>query len=108
MTTRPIFSLRSIPVHTGEPKKVVDIAAIRRVYPRTHGGTNMTMIILGHTEGLSPYTRGNLEGRMLEMDTYRSIPVHTGEPVGPGLVGVAVGVYPRTHGGTFLVFYFGD
>ena len=71
-----------------------------RVYPRTHGETNVVRRIDGAGEGLSPYTRGNPRVDMANLTPTRSIPVHTGKPCLNGYCRCKEKVYPRTHGET--------
>ena len=51
-------------------------------------------------EGLSPYTRGNLDQSQESGQKLRSIPVHTGKPSTPTAGCPSARVYPRTHGET--------
>ena len=51
--------MRSIPAHTGEPAQVAGGETVRRVYPRTYGGTTGTRQLSDGTQGLSPHIRGN-------------------------------------------------
>ena len=92
--------MRSIPAHTGEPPLSYLTAAKGRVYPRTHGGTEILKKFPEVMRGLSPHTRGNHEPADADARTSGSIPAHTGEPVPGTLDGRHCRVYPRTHGGT--------
>ena len=49
----------SIPVHTGKPSIVFASLSATKVYPRTHGETGLVWVLMGLSQGLSPYTRGN-------------------------------------------------
>ena len=90
----------SIPAHTGEPPTEFTVPENRRVYPRTHGGTQAAAAHDHRQEGLSPHTRGNrAEGLCVECSS-GSIPAHTGEPSQGDCRTESQGVYPRTHGGT--------
>ena len=93
----------SIPVHTGEPQQQKRRRDMKRVYPRTHGGTDTLRGLQCGMKGLSPYTRGNHTLQSATRQLLRSIPVHTGEPISPTDRGATAGVYPRTHGGTGLL-----
>ena len=96
--------LGSIPVHTGEPLARVCEICVLRVYPRTHGGTLVSLHICAVSTGLSPYTRGNLVSQCFGCISSRSIPVHTGEPHSRYGGRHGFKVYPRTHGGTDVPF----
>ena len=78
----------------GEPAK------LRRVYPRTHGGTCLVPSMSPFAQGLSPHTRGNHIACAASRPAPGSIPAHTGEPRCRGGCRRAWRVYPRTHGGT--------
>ncbi len=71
---------RSIPVHTGKPAYIDREGVHARVYPRTHGETSSYKYVARATQGLSPYTRGNLKRKHKDLLLKRSIPVHTGKP----------------------------
>ena len=96
----PARPKRSIPVHTGKPRKNHVYPLMIEVYPRTHGETLERGSDPGPDDGLSPYTRGNLRMRFPGGRWLGSIPVHTGKPIGRGLHRTTVKVYPRTHGET--------
>ena len=92
----------SIPAHTGEPGCQPRRLRGLRVYPRTHGGTEINLADAGSGRGLSPHTRGNLDCFGSSSIRSGSIPAHTGEPRDiPTRIHVSR-VYPRTHGGTSL------
>ncbi len=56
------------------------LGCVDRVYPRTHGETQMNFSTHGINWGLSPYTRGNQSlDSSLGVPPW-SIPVHTGKP----------------------------
>ena len=74
---RPIAG--SIPAHTGEPRFQCRILQGSRVYPRTHGGTDLGDGQIDDVPGLSPHTRGNLARLERVVITQGSIPAHTGE-----------------------------
>ena len=91
---------RSIPAHTGEPRRPASTASTRRVYPRAYGGTALFRPALLLGEGLSPRIRGNRRGALPGHERGGSIPAHTGEP-GAGAASPSRGrVYPRAYGGT--------
>ena len=93
--------IRSIPVHTGKPERLVRTQRDGRVYPRTHGETKSNSPALPTPKGLSPYTRGNQETMALQDSNVGSIPVHTGKPLGIFWDSIHQKVYPRTHGETY-------
>ena len=80
---RPVHErgIGSIPAHTGKPQ------GNPRLSPRS-------------VEGLSPHTRGNRRSVGNRIDHVGSIPAHTGKPRSRLLRGLAIWVYPRTHGET--------
>ena len=90
----------SIPAHTGEPGASTAYTCARKVYPRTHGGTEYGPGEAADARGLSPHTRGNRSRGSGRGGWRGSIPAHTGEPGFPGTPPCWRGVYPRTHGGT--------
>ena len=92
--------LGSIPVHTGKPISPNIFLIVSRVYPRTHGETQIKLRRDCPSQGLSPYTRGNPPADTRMPCCSGSIPVHTGKPV--NVVGglIVKKVYPRTHGET--------
>ncbi len=90
----------SIPVHTGKPMASLNIGLLEEVYPRTHGETKTLNNISFGTQGLSPYTRGNLLLSRCTHPLVWSIPVHTGKPSRGRLRQNQPKVYPRTHGET--------
>ena len=92
----------SIPAHTGEPAGAHQGASGSRVYPRTHGGTNQAALADMAYQGLSPHTRGNQPFFAVGEIGIGSIPAHTGEPRISWEPRRRSGVYPRTHGGTWL------
>ena len=71
-----------------------------RVYPRTHGETWKKAVDTYNAQGLSPYTRGNRAQSDNFYNSTRSIPVHTGKPIGDRISPDPHKVYPRTHGET--------
>ena len=91
---------RSIPVHTGKPSRFSSRHCRIRVYPRTYGETMRDKRSIASISGLSPYIRGNLKGHKIFYFYVRSIPVHTGKPVGGTLSRMHGKVYPRTYGAT--------
>ena len=90
----------SIPAHTGEPRPAAACCRRRRVYPRTHGGTNFFANRNILRPGLSPHTRGNRSPACSAGADSGSIPAHTGEPDASIYAPTLLRVYPRTHGGT--------
>ncbi len=90
----------SIPAHAGEPNSGSGPIAGRRVYPRTCGGTSLATSSRSSVGGLSPHMRGNRTIRSPLHSVSGSIPAHAGEPRPVLIRNSAVGVYPRTCGGT--------
>ncbi len=93
---------RSIPACAGEPSVLVVVTFINPVYPRVCGGTNVPVIGLSATPGLSPRVRGNLAARPAVPLCARSIPACAGEPCTEGFSSVPTQVYPRVCGGTAI------
>ena len=95
------FSVRSIPVRTGEPVCLSACFIVYPVYPRAYGGTVFDVESLPDGEGLSPCVRGNHSFILSYRSWIRSIPVRTGEPACRQLLYSLVAVYPRAYGGTY-------
>ena len=90
----------SIPARAGEPIRSRRTGTIRRVYPRTCGGTaSSTLSTLGRS-GLSPHVRGNLTQGCRVIRPAGSIPARAGEPWYGTRGRCRIPVYPRTCGGT--------
>ena len=98
----PVSALldRSIPAHAGEPSGSISITLGVRVYPRPRGGTVRAVRRRGVRAGLSPPTRGNLNGIGDCAASWGSIPAHAGEPRSGAAQCVYRRVYPRPRGGT--------
>ena len=95
----------SIPAHAGEPKALFRFLSAGRVYPRSRGGTCRMVDKVLFAWGLSPLTRGNPVHLPPVQAVAGSIPAHAGEPCICVSYSGALGVYPRSRGGTF--FYVG-
>ena len=89
---------RSIPAHTGKPRRAFRSPCRIRVYPRPHGEASRMLSMLPSFRGLSPPTRGSLavHPRLARLDG--SIPAHTGKPITWPRVASWTAVYPRPHG----------
>ena len=94
------FVSGSIPAHAGEPSPVSSWSRSIPVYPRPRGGTAQRPDHGRESDGLSPPTRGNLDGLRSQQERNRSIPAHAGEPLPPRGCRGRRGVYPRPRGGT--------
>ena len=93
-------TMRSIPVHAGEPRRASARDSGPRVYPRPRGGTVRVPLTACGNQGLSPSTRGNRSPTRSRPTWCRSIPVHAGEPVRIFTYVQEGSVYPRPRGGT--------
>ena len=92
----------SIPACAGEPRPVLPMASIHRVYPRVCGGTAVGLLLLCSRRGLSPRVRGNLRRQRAAAPGIGSIPACAGEPRLGCCCYAAVAVYPRVCGGTLV------
>ena len=97
-----------IPVRTGEPLPGPGPGLCRGAYPRSHGGTDYNLDGGTMTGGLSPFARGNQLSRVLAVTSLGPIPVRTGEPCCCGRTPAHRRAYPRSHGGTGVMFGSGD
>ena len=91
---------RSIPAHAGEPPGAGRPQPAIPVYPRPRGGTTYSLNNGAAESGLSPPTRGNLEGSGVLPVPPGSIPAHAGEPFMHPVPENKPRVYPRPRGGT--------
>ena len=96
----PTNGRRSIPAHAGEPPSPSPAAWASPVYPRPRGGTATPPATARGLPGLSPPTRGNRIGSVLQNGIMGSIPAHAGEPLIVAGVAARAEVYPRPRGGT--------
>ena len=92
------FTMRFIPVHTGNMASLYSSYSSESVYPRAYGehyaeGTNT-----GAPNGLSPCIRGTLLGEVPIVKVKRFIPVHTGNTIRKRLIIANGAVYPRAYG----------
>ncbi len=88
----------SIPAHTGKPSRRRRLLTGAGVYPRSHGEARRCIDRWPTAWGLSPLTRGSLEGVRPVLPWQGSIPAHTGKP---RLIVRSLThdrVYPRSHG----------
>ncbi len=89
---------RSIPAHAGQPRSSPRCGSPPTVHPRSRGAaargaTQMQLII-----GPSPLTRGSQVRKQPQVDAFRSIPAHAGQPVQGGDQGARHPVHPRSRG----------
>ena len=98
----PLTVARSIPAHAGEPRQPRRRWTCAEVYPRPRGGTLDFRLRARFPPGLSPPTRGNLEGSAKGAAYRRSIPAHAGEPRPARARATGWRVYPRPRGGTAI------
>ena len=92
-----------IPAHAGEPKPRLCIKSMGWAYPRSRGGTWLSMPGILSMWGLSPLTRGNQSAHVERHETTGPIPAHAGEPTSRRAGGAKPGAYPRSRGGTNVV-----
>ncbi len=91
-----------IPARAGEPSSFAAIAACKRAYPRSRGGTAVLRVGGSPDQGLSPLARGNRRLCSGARRPARPIPARAGEPfMGSPLVRL-MWAYPRSRGGTGL------
>ena len=90
----------SIPARAGEPSNGLGLNDLRRVYPRTCGGTTWAGLMRMATGGLSPHVRGNRFLCANARTWTGSIPARAGEPRDLLSPPCTSWVYPRTCGGT--------
>ena len=90
----------SIPARAGEPPTPYSGPDLRRVYPRTCGGTWSVGAHDNLSGGLSPHVRGNRVIAVTAIAIAGSIPARAGEPSIPSPGLDLRRVYPRTCGGT--------
>ena len=76
-------SARSIPAHTGKPRRGRRRGRVPEVYPRPHGEACAEVEDTLVTRGLSPPTRGSRRPWRTPPACRRSIPAHTGKPRPP-------------------------
>ena len=93
-----------IPAHAGEPLDVDTPRIVKRAYPRSRGGTNVAQMMTKVQEGLSPLTRGNRGEDAIGSAQRGPIPAHAGEPNTAKRKIGEIGAYPRSRGGTPLIF----
>ena len=79
---------------------MIPVTSYGKVYPRTHGETEVWASKRDQAPGLSPYTRGNPVKYEIKFTGKGSIPVHTGKPRWTPRTAIINKVYPRTHGET--------
>jgi len=99
--TKPAGRLipRPIPANTGETSAARSGHWPATAYPREHGGNACEAIEQQLVKGLSPRTRGKLEGQAARIDAPGPIPANTGETGSGNDPTFRVGAYPREHGG---------
>ena len=97
------FHSGPIPAHAGEPRSVARELHPSTAYPRSRGGTFIIPPGWPQPWGLSPLTRGNQRGALLESKPARPIPAHAGEPPPHSRSWKKLRAYPRSRGGTVLL-----
>ena len=90
----------SIPARAGEPTRHGAGLGWGWVYPRSRGGTSLTMFDVPFHRGLSPLARGNHGKDYLNTVQGGSIPARAGEPHLLPTSLPFMRVYPRSRGGT--------
>ena len=89
-----------IPAHAGQPAaRIVDADDVR-AYPRSRGATGRFGAGADEDLGLSPLTRGNLDGGDRGARALGPIPAHAGQPLPTGPGSPAGRAYPRSRGAT--------
>ena len=91
---------RSIPAYAGELPAARRLTALRPVYPRVCGGTNLNDGLPFAGFRLSPRMRGNPIAGPIAHRREGSIPAYAGEPASRTNPTGASTVYPRVCGGT--------
>ena len=89
-----------IPAHAGEPRGLTGGASMWGAYPRSRGGTAITVKCVASRYGLSPLTRGNRRYPAANRSAWGPIPAHAGEPCMPCSGCRRCRAYPRSRGGT--------
>ena len=89
---------RSIPAHTGKPRRPPPRRPPARVYPRPHGEAPISVLPAAAARGLSPPTRGSPRRTINRAPPRGSIPAHTGKPWARAGCCSRCWVYPRPHG----------
>ena len=90
-----------IPAGTGETCFGGASINLIRAYPRRHGGNAYPPAHKRYCSGLSPQARGKQPSSMGQLQDLRPIPAGTGETLDTFVYGIAIGAYPRRHGGNF-------
>ncbi len=93
-----LFSLRFIPVHTGNSFRYRGMRSRATVHPRTHGELQCSHRAPSFADGSSPYTRGTHQHETGKCYRIRFIPVHTGNSCVSSSSLIISTVHPRTHG----------
>ena len=99
---------RSIPAHTGKPRRARRGRLATGVYPRPHGEAYLGSTWYNNWDGLSPPTRGSLALRTEHLVHAGSIPAHTGKPLAEDGPKPRWRVYPRPHGEAPVAALAGD
>ena len=100
MTNPNIGFSGPIPAHAGEPCQHLFLLRLGWAYPRSRGGTPLSMPYVCTLRGLSPLTRGNLPCPAFFNHLKGPIPAHAGEPDILMWMRLRIGAYPRSRGGT--------
>ena len=93
---------RSIPAHTGKPRRRTAGTPPPAVYPRPHGEACEIACVVLAFAGLSPPTRGSRSRQARARPRLGSIPAHTGKPACAHSSSSIWAVYPRPHGEALL------
>ena len=89
-----------IPARTGQPQRGRKALGLDRAYPRSHGATSTSGLVLTPGEGLSPLARGNLKELGITDNRTGPIPARTGQPGWSAWSSASDWAYPRSHGAT--------
>ena len=89
-----------IPAHAGQPAGRLEHQRPARAYPRSRGATTLVEGWGDANKGLSPLTRGNLDGGDRGARALGPIPAHAGQPRCLVSSGCWAGAYPRSRGAT--------
>ena len=92
--------LGPIPARAGEPNSGVGCTALAGAYPRSRGGTSVSLRSSFCATGLSPLARGNRWRRQCRCSAYGPIPARAGEPAQVDKAHECIWAYPRSRGGT--------
>ncbi len=89
-----------IPARAGQPSFAIQIAGLRRAYPRSRGATSTLASSAVLDTGLSPLARGNRPDRAAAPACAGPIPARAGQPRLPRSSARRWRAYPRSRGAT--------